>query len=268
MRYSALFILAAVVLATSVPSYASIMPHREESVRIEIVPEAGSPFLHIPYRQSRIGGTSVVRSYLEARKGKSYGIVVRNLTPSRIGVVIAVDGRNIISGKQSTLKQSEEMYIIDPYGSAQLDGWRTAQDTVHKFYFTDTGDSYSIKTFGDSSAMGVIAVAAYREKQPYRLLHKQAKPGQAPSAPSASGRMDKSRAESARDENAGTGFGEAQFSPTTTVAFTPEAVPFQKTLVKYEWRQTLCRKGLVRCGSEQQNRLWDEGSYAPFPPGY
>jgi hypothetical protein len=41
-----------------------------------------------------------------------------------------------------------------------------------------------------------------------------------------------------------------------------------KTLVKYEWREVLCKKGLLACGNDRGNRLWDDSSYAPFPPGY
>jgi hypothetical protein len=37
-------------------------------------------------------------------KGENYSIVIRNNTPERIGVVIAVDGRNIITGEKSFLK--------------------------------------------------------------------------------------------------------------------------------------------------------------------
>ena len=72
----------------------------------------------------------------------------------------------------------------------------------------------------------------------------------------------------AKDQAAGTGFGEGQYSPTVRVAFDPERKPVQKTLVKYEWRETLCRKGIINCGQEGRNRLWDEGEYAPFPPGH
>ena len=36
--------------------------------------------------------------------------------------------------------------------------------------------------------------------------------------------------------------------------------------IKYEWRETLCRKHLVECG--ETNRFWDESTlgFAPPPP--
>jgi hypothetical protein len=38
--------------------------------------------------------------------------------------------------------------------------------------------------------------------------------------------------------------------------------------LKYEWRETLCRKGILSCGEKTGNRLWDNDGYAPYPPGY
>ena len=45
------------------------------------------------------------RAYVEAGKGERYGIRIRNNTGGRIAVVVAVDGRNIISGSRSDLKR-------------------------------------------------------------------------------------------------------------------------------------------------------------------
>jgi len=182
-------------------------------------------------------------------------------------VVIAVDGRNIISGKKSDLKSSEDMYIVNGYEHGKYDGWRTASDQVHKFYFSDTADSYVMRTFSDSTAMGIIAVAIYREKEQPKPFYEQKRLDRAPSAPLAE-RSAKSKAGATRDESAGTGFGEEKYSPVIRVAFEPDLTPFQKTLVKYEWREVLCRKGILNCGQESKNRLWDEGEYAPYPPGY
>ena len=183
MKYLSVILLTIILQAVAVPSFAFIAERRAEAVQVAIVQDSGSPLPGIPYRMSLTGGTAVIKSYLEARKGEQYGIVVRNRTPQRIGVVIAVDGRNIISGQKSDLTSREEMYVLAPYESAQLDGWRTAQDTVHRFYFTEPSDSYSMQTFHDSSAMGVIAVAAFREKQPVRILRERAKKEHMPGSP-------------------------------------------------------------------------------------
>jgi len=268
MRYVLSAVLAVIMMAAA-PAYSRVGERLQGEVSIEVVSDRGATLLAIPHKDLWRGGTRIIKKFLEAKKGENYGIVIRNMTPERIGVVVAVDGRNIISGKRSDLKNSEEMYLVNGYETSRYEGWRTDKDTVHRFYFTEPGDSYSATTFNDTSAMGVIAVAVYREKvRPPVIEEKLLKRDSAP-APSAAGRAEQSKSQAAKDEAAGTGFGESQYSPTVRVAFEPERTPAQKTLVKYEWRETLCRKGILRCsGQESRNRLWDEGEYAPFPPGY
>lgn len=198
------------------------------------------------------------KAYLEAVKGERYGIVVRNLLNRRIGVVIAVDGRNIISGKKSRLRSSERMYVLEPYATGEFNGWRTGLDRVNRFYFTDAADSYAA-AFRDESAMGVIAVAVYPEvrrcESPMDMTREM---GAAKGAPSAR----------AQSESAGTGFGREEYSPARTVDFVPESSAAEKIYLKYEWRSTLCRQGIADCagGWQRPNRMWDEEGFAPPPP--
>ena len=267
MRYQIVTILAVLILAVAAPVHAHTGDRGREQVSIEIVSENGSSYLNMPHKDLLQGGTHIIKKYLEARKGENYGIVIRNMTAGRIGVVIAVDGRNIISGKRSNLKNSEEMYIVGGYENTRYDGWRTDRDTIHKFYFTEPTDSYAVRTFSDTSAMGVIAVAVYREKEHPRLLQRDGRSGGAPQAPQSES-SSRSKAGASKDESAGTGFGEEHYSPTIKVVFEPEDRPLQTTLIKYEWREVLCRKGIVQCRYEKGNRLWDDDNYAPYPPGY
>ena len=58
--------------------------------------------------------------YAEAARGDQYTILVRNRLARRVGVVLAVDGRNIISGQKSWLKNNERMYILEPYGEGEF----------------------------------------------------------------------------------------------------------------------------------------------------
>ena len=221
------------------------------------------------------------RYYAEAIKGDRYTIVVRNNLDRRVGLVIAVDGRNIISGKKSWLKNDEQMYILDPYSTQEHSGWRTAQDKVNRFYFTTVDDSYAA-AFKDESAMGVIAVAAYPERVrivPPRLSYDSRKSeGDFPSAPAvpvpsraagaiASEMAPQKDAVMEKKAQPGTGYGEETYSPSRRVSFDPEALPREKTFIKYEWRETLCRLGVLapERPSRPGNRLWD-GEFAPPPP--
>jgi hypothetical protein len=264
MRYLIIMIIAAMMAAA--PAYPHGKTSLEGAISIEIVSENGRAFTAIPHRDSWKGGTHIIKQYLEAMRGENYGIIIHNMTPERIGVVIAVDGRNIISGKRSNLKGNEAMYIVNSYDQEEYEGWRTSGDRVHKFYFTDMADSYAMRTFDDTTAMGVIAVAVYREKEQLKPLCEQEKWVYRPAAPPAE-RSATGKAERARNESAGTGFGEERYSPTIRVVFEPEGTPIQKTLFKYEWREVLCRKGILDC-EKAHNRLWDEDAYAPFPPAY
>jgi len=200
------------------------------------------------------------RVYAEAVKGDHYSVMVRNLLNRRIGVVVAVDGRNIISGKKSWLKSDERMYVLEPYGQGEFTGWRTSLESVNRFYFTDVADSYAA-AFHDESAMGVIVVAVYPEVR-------WEESSDLSQAPPRSARRD---APSAKSEMgaAGTGFGRQEHSPARVVAFEPEEVAAERIYIKYEWRTTLCAQGIIRCGSitPNRNRLWDDAGFAPPPPG-
>jgi hypothetical protein len=259
MKHTIISVLA-IIMAAAMPAFAMGRQPAQEAVSVEIVSDTGSTFQTIPHDDFWKGGTHVFKKFLAARKGEKFGIIIRNKSADRIGVVLAVDGRNIISGKQSNLANNENMYIVNAWETAQYDGWRTSRDEIHRFFFTDEADSYAVKTFADSSAMGVIAVAVYKEKQQYRPQLEQ-KSG----APATKKEQSADRARA--NERAGTGFGDAQYSPVITVQFDPERAPIQKTLVKYEWREVLCRKGILHCSQQLGTRLWDD-QYAPYPPGY
>jgi hypothetical protein len=205
-----------------------------------------------------VAQSSQRKVYVEAVKGDYYSIVVRNLLSRRVGLVIAVDGRNIISGKQSWLRNDERMYILEPYGRGEFKGWRTSLENINRFYFTDAADSYAA-AFHDESAMGVIAVAVYPEVQ------RRQEPAELSAAPPRAMQRDVSSKSEA--ESAGTGFGRQEHSPARVVAFEPEGAAAEKVYIKYEWRSTLCRQGVVRCEpSRPRNRLWDDGDFAPPPP--
>ena len=89
-----------------------------------------------------------LRSYLQAEKGERYEVRVRNTTGQRLGLVIAVDGRNIINGRKSELARGEPMYVLDAWSTQDYAGWRANLSAINEFYFTDWSDSYA-EAFGD-----------------------------------------------------------------------------------------------------------------------
>ena len=236
-----------------------------DSVAVSIVSDNGRFLPLYPIKSH----PTLKKVYAEAIKGDHYRIIVRNKLNRRIGVVVAVDGRNIISGQKSWLNNNERMYILEPYATNEYSGWRTAQDKINRFYFTDVPDSYAA-AFGDKSAMGVIAVAAYPEIQHYEppMDHSSLSPEKRERATA----KDKAAApsiQSRASESAGTGYGREEYSPSYRVSFNPENRAVESILIKYEWRKTLCDLKIINCcrlNKYSHNRIWDNNDYAPPPP--
>jgi hypothetical protein len=214
------------------------------------------------------------KAYAEATQGAAYRIRVRNRLDCRVGVVIAVDGRNIISGGKSWLGSGERMYVLEPGEAQELAGWRTAQDKVHRFYFTSVPDTYAA-AFGDTTAMGVVAMAVYPEAPriepvpcpgPRPALDRPAPAAPPPVEERRSLSRDATGSAARKSEAAGTGYGEEVYAPSNAVHFEPVAEARETCYIKYEWRETLVRLGVLRDPERPYNRLWDDG-YAPPPPG-
>ena len=251
-----------------------IEPHYSP-VDIQIVADDGSHFPIYPVFQRYLKGET--RAYLEAVNGENYSLQIRNRSNQRIGLVIAVDGRNIISGKKSNLKHSENMYILGPYETQMYSGWRTSSRDIHRFYFTDIEDSYA-HAFDDDSAMGVIAVAVFEENQPL-FTYREKKQSPKPQASSKNRSYDSATANESItsdqvEKEAGTGFGEHQTSLVRRVQFNAKRSAVVKNFFKYEWRETLCHKQIIDCGyryKERKNRFWPRDDYevgfAPHPKG-
>jgi len=268
--------ILAVIMAAVLSASGAWAKSFSEAIEVRIVTDSGRTLPTYPVKIRQ--GMSKV--YAEAIKGEQYKIQVKNRLNRRVGVVIAVDGRNIISGGKSWLKNNERMYILEPYASGEFAGWRSDQERINRFYFTDVPDSYAA-AFGDGSAMGVIAVAAYPEvrrpepPQPQVQMRSsidsnvsdKSAPAQAPSVEQKAKKA--ARAEKTM-ESAGTGYGRSEYSPTYIVEFEPEKRAVNTAYIKYEWRSTLCRLGVIDCSSPDRrphNRLWDNNGYAPPPPG-
>jgi hypothetical protein len=235
-------------------------------VSVEIVGPDGRVFRELPV-DSR---GDALRSYLQAEKGVRYQVRVRNGTGERIGLVIAVDGRNIIDGRKSELLRGEPMYVLDAWGTQDYAGWRASLDAINEFYFTDWKDSYA-QAFGDHSAKGVIAIAVYREVPSAPVYRPRAEEELGRSADAATAPAAKSESRARGDAAPGTGYGARREDRAFEVEFTAQAEPDSRHFIKYEWRETLCRKRVIDCA--ERNRFWEEDSadsgrlgFAPPPP--
>ncbi len=110
-----------------------------------------------------------LRHYVEAFAGRNYAIVLRNNTARRIGVLLTVDGLNVVNGEKTRLSPNEPMYVLDPWESATIQGWRTSLNDVRRFVFVNEKRSYASRTGQANADMGWIRVLAFRERTPVAL---------------------------------------------------------------------------------------------------
>lgn len=99
--------------------------------------------------------------YVAGTPGHRYGVRLVNRTGARLLAVLSVDGVNAVSGETAHPDQSG--YVLDPYQSTEIDGWRKSMSDIAQFNFTALPNSYAART-GRPDNVGVIGVAVFREK--------------------------------------------------------------------------------------------------------
>jgi hypothetical protein len=192
------------------------------------------------------------RWYFEAFQGQNYSLVLRNTTGRRVGVLIAVDGLNVVSGKKSSLKSTEPMYVLGPWGSAEIAGWRTSLKDVRKFVFVDEEVSYASRTGQANGDMGWIRVLAFQEQRPWNDTPELRFDGQPRSqespAPNAAGpeALDR-RAQSfhgAPESAPGTGWGQRDYDPVRRTDFLAARTATDHLVLRYEYASGLRALGI------------------------
>ena len=104
--------------------------------------------------------------YVEGRQGERYNVRVTNHSAARIEAVVTVDGRDVLTGELGDYRK-QRGYVIEPYGSVTIEGYRQSLDYVAAFRFADIRGSYS-SLRGTPQHVGVIGVAAFKEHVPRR----------------------------------------------------------------------------------------------------
>lgn len=218
--------------------------------------------------------------------GNEYAIRIRNHTGTRILGVLSVDGVNAITGETAAPDQTG--YVLEPYGSVEVAGWRKSVSNTAAFYFTDVASSYAART-GRPLDVGVIGVALFRERVPVAwrqpsTIANDAKDSARAEAPAAAPPLAQApagavareleagasqpSAESAakrRDDRLGTGHGRSETSWVTRVAFDRATLAPEATVaIRYDRREALVARGIVP-GPRYATRV-----PSPFPawPGF
>ncbi|MEO8836449.1 MAG: hypothetical protein ABI364_06895 [Caldimonas sp.] len=204
-------------------------------------------------------------SYVAGRPGDRYAVRLTNRSPGRVLVVLSVDGVNAVSGESAAVGQTG--YVLAPWQSAEITGWRKSYSEAAAFYFTALPDSYAART-GRPDNVGVIGAAVFRERavEPPPRWVEPAPPVARGGA--ASGRMEAERQPQAsanaaapkaqslgqarrdavdKDEKKlGTGHGEREYSPTTQTAFERASTePAEIVQVRYDSYANLVASGVI-----------------------
>ena len=103
------------------------------------------------------------QAWVVGTPGREYSVRIRSISGGRLLAVPSVDGVNVISGETASPAQSG--YVLDPYTSLDIAGWRKNLARTAAFYFTELPDSYAART-GRPDNVGVIGVAVFRERIP------------------------------------------------------------------------------------------------------
>jgi hypothetical protein len=215
------------------------------------------------------------RFYVEARAGARYAIRLASRTRERVGVLVTVDGLNVVSGERVADLSSRpsglagRLYVLDPWGETTIRGWRTSLDDVRRFTFVDEKASYAARSGKSNSKMGWIEVAVFRERrvwrQPYDRLtepreeFRDKSEYEAPGTDAdAAARSDSSEgkaraaapplaAESAPAPRSypGTGWGSRVDDHAVVVDFEPETTPSERQTLRYEYASALYALGVL-----------------------
>lgn len=259
--------LCAVIATTTLAE----LGHTQDVVRhsratVEIVDRTEGRVLQIYWHEGR--------RYVVGKPGNEYAIRVRNAGVGRILAVMSVDGVNVVTGDTASPQQSG--YVVAPYESADIGGWRKSLSRTAAFYFTALPDSYAART-GRPENVGVIGVAIFQERaRPIAReeLHREdVARAQSPAAPATSAAAPAGAADAASQaagERLGTGHGrnEASYASYTQFERASEA-PAETIVIYYDSRENLLAQGVPVAGPPlapfHPSPFPDGGRFVPDP---
>lgn len=225
------------------------------------------------------------KSYIAGEPGHRYSIHLRNRSGERVLAVLSVDGVNAVTGQSANPHQSG--YVLAPYQSTQVNGWRKSHSQVAQFVFTAPWDSYASRT-GRPQNVGVIGVAVFREARPIWYPHedeisrhnaprydeRRLGSQQAPAPSSATGRAGEPSADMMakreRDQHSelGTAHGGREWSQVRTTEFVRASnTPDDIVEVQYDTFDHLVERGVI----PRRSHLYDReprafaGHFVPDP---
>jgi hypothetical protein len=197
--------------------------------------------------------------WLAGEPGGVYSLRLRNRTGERLLAVVSIDGVNVISGETASPDQTG--YVLEPYASVTIDGWRKNLREAAQFYFTALPDSYAARTDRPFD-VGVIGVAVFRELPPPPAL------SMAPAMPY----RERSAEAEAKRQELGTGHGQRVYSPVSYTHFErASSMPEEILSIRYDSHRRLVAMGILPrrwSGGWSGPNPFPGGGFVPDPPRY
>jgi len=101
------------------------------------------------------------RNLAQGEVGQRYMIEIVNQSANRFEAVVTVDGLDVIDGRPGAL--SKRGYLVAPFATVDIDGFRQNMDQVAAFRFGSVRGSYAGQK-GNDRNVGVIGVAFFAER--------------------------------------------------------------------------------------------------------
>jgi hypothetical protein len=230
--------------------------------------------------------------YVAGTPGHRYSVRMVNRTSGRVMTVLSVDGVNAITGQTASTNQSG--YVLSPWESAEIAGWRKSDDEIAQFNFTSLPDSYASRT-GRPANVGVIGVAVFTERVYWRDREDDLSRNEAPAPPTTSageglaGRAQAPAADAAKsvaqpapreaqaekraegaiakDERLGTGHGAREYSHIDTTTFERSTSwPAEQVSIYYDSYRNLVAQGIIERPIARQDPQPFPNGFVPDPP--
>lgn len=212
-------------------------------------------------------------TYIEALRGRDFTIRLTNPTPYRVAVALSVDGLNTIDAKHTSAWNASK-WVLEPYETADIEGWQVSDRAARKFFFTGERSSYGA-ALGKTENLGIIEAVFYRERHSYAELYRRQprdknQDAEAPPAPRAeqapsAGALGESQ-KKLDDDYAATGMGRRTRHDVEEVQIALERQPFETVSIRYEFRPQLVRLGVLpspQSPLQRRERARGFSSYCP-----
>ncbi len=130
----------------------SVVPLVGGRITVSILNASGTPL-----RAAHVEG----RTIAVGSDGDRYIVRVDNRSPVRIEAVATVDGLDVVDGQDGSFHKRG--YVIAPYDTLDIEGFRESEGSVRAFRFGSVSDSYAARR-GKDRNVGVVGVAVFRER--------------------------------------------------------------------------------------------------------